>query len=121
MIPVLFLLSAFAPTPGAAAAWPSTTLVIDPTNQMTIDDGWYSAIVTVTSGFSRNKYRLNVKVQYGSVVAIDFGNGGSVHTGYNNEGYIYSGGYVSVSGDEATATVSISDRQGLRYFNVSLE
>ena len=57
-----------------------------------IDDGWYKAIVM--TGYS--KYRLNVKVEYDRVVAIDFGNGGSVHTGMNNEGYTYGGGYLEV-------------------------
>jgi hypothetical protein len=83
-----------------------------------IEDGWYAAIVK--TGINA-KYRLNVKVQYNSVVAIDFGNGGSVHTGFNNEGYVYSGGYLSVYGDNATATVTVSDGRELKYFYITLE
>ncbi len=54
-----------------------------------IDNGWYIATVkyhNMNSGtFSR--YRLKVKVEYDRVTAIDFGNGGSVHSGYNSSGY----------------------------------
>ena len=82
-----------------------------------IDDGWYSAIVK--TGYS--KYRLNVKVQYDRVIAIDFGNGGSVHTGVNNEDYIYGGGYLSTYGDEATAVITISEGYSVKQFNITLE
>lgn len=92
--------------------------VSKPISAKSIDDGWYSAIVKTDLNA---KYRLNVKVQYNNVVTIDFGNGGSVHSGFNNEGYIYSGGYLSVYGDDATATVTVSDGGSLKYFYITLE
>src|SRR4051812_34781858 len=82
-----------------------------------IKDGWYNATVKYTnySTGTNSSYSLDVKVEYGKVSIIDFGNGGSIHSGYNNEGYIYSGGYVSLETDyngnivAATTTVTVSD------------
>lgn len=94
-----------------------------------IKDGWYEAIVKY-SNFStgtNSTYRLNVKVEYNSVVTIDFGNGGSVHNGINHEGYMFTGGYLSFEKDTegiiiaAKATVSISDKNGMRYFDIRIE
>jgi len=94
-----------------------------------IEDGWYRATIKYTnySTGTNSTYSLNVKVEYGKVSRIDFGNGGSVHSGYNNEGYIYSGGYLSFEKDyngniiAATTTVTISDANGIRYFKVRIE
>lgn len=94
-----------------------------------IKDGWYSATVEYTNynTGTHATYTLNVKVEYNSVVKIDFGNGGSVHTGYNNEGYVYSGGDLYFKKDyygninAATATVSISDTNGIRVFEIEIE
>jgi len=69
-------------------------------------------------------YTLNVKVEYDRVVMIDFGNGGSVHTGSNREGYIYNGGYLSYEYDNdnnivgAATKVSVSDSNGVKYFKI---
>lgn len=94
-----------------------------------IKDGWYQATVKYSNYATATNatYTLKVKVQYNSVVEIDFGNGGSVHSGYNNEGYIYSGGYLSTEQDSegntisASATVSTSDSNGLKYFKILIE
>lgn len=94
-----------------------------------IDDGWYEATVNYSNYKTETNatYTLNVKVEYGVVAKIDFGNGGSVHSGYNNEGYIYSGGYLSFeknyNGDivAATTTVTISDGNGMRYFKIRIQ
>jgi hypothetical protein len=95
-----------------------------------IKDGWYTAKVKYTnySTGTNATYKLDVKVEFNNVVKIDFGNDGSVHTGYNNEGYIFSGGYLNVetdytSGDilSASTTVTISDTNGMKYFKITIE
>jgi hypothetical protein len=94
-----------------------------------IKDGWYSAIVKYTnySTYTNAKYTLDVKVEYGNVTAIDFGNGGSVHKGFNNEGYFYSGGYLSYERDyegnivTATARVTITQDGVMKYFEIRIE
>ncbi len=94
-----------------------------------IENGWYEATVKYSNYKTGTyaTYTLNVKVEYGSVTKIDFGNGGSVHTGYNSEGYLYTGGYLSykrnINGDivAATTTVSISDTNGMRNFEIRIE
>jgi hypothetical protein len=95
-----------------------------------IDNGWYVATVkyhNFNSGtFSR--YRLKVKVEYDRVTAIDFGNGGSVHSGYNSSGYFYSGGYLSFDKDyngeitSASAKVKIIEaNSNLITFDITIE
>lgn len=98
-------------------------------NFVDIEDGWYNATVKYSnySTGTNATYSLKVKVNYGKVSIIDFGNGGSVHNGYNNEGYFYSGGYLSFETDydgntvAATTTVNISDTNGMRYFKIRIE
>jgi len=94
-----------------------------------IPDGWYKANVVYYNYNTGTQatYTLKVLVSYGSVTTIDFGNGGSVHSGYNNEGYVYSGGYLSYQTDystgqitSASASVSISDNNGTRTFNITI-
>lgn len=93
-----------------------------------IGDGWYSATVYYTNygTGTYSTYTLDVKVQYNTVVAIDFGNGGSVHSGYNNSGYTYSGGYLSFETNymgnivAATTTVSVYDSNS-RSFRIIIE
>ncbi len=94
-----------------------------------IENGWYQATVQYSNSNTgtNSTYTLNVKVEYNRVVKIDFGNGGSVHTGFNNEGYIYSGGYLYFSTDykgnisSANATVTVSDSNGMKYFKITIE
>jgi len=81
-----------------------------------IDNGWYVATVSYYNSktFYRSTYTLNVYVEYNSVTKIDFGDGGSVHSGYNNSGYMYTGGYLSINKDysgniqSATTNVTVS-------------
>jgi len=92
-----------------------------------IPNGWYKATVeyyNYNTG-TRSTYTLKVKVMYDRVVAIDFGNGGTVHDGYNNENYVYGGGYLDYVTDyntqeitSATATVTITDTSGVRSFKI---
>lgn len=82
-----------------------------------VEDGVYNATVyymNVGNSYSA-KYTLKVSVSYGRVTKIDFGNGGNVHTGFNNEGYTYSGGELTYKRDNnydivsGTASVTIMD------------
>jgi len=88
-----------------------------------IEDGWYSATVSV--GY--NKYTLDVYVKYNTVTIIDFGNGGSVHSGPNNSGYSYYGGQLSFSTDyngnitEASTTVTVTKGYNTKYYNVVID
>lgn len=98
-------------------------------NSYRIDDGWYAANIKYTNyaTSSNANYRLKVKVDYDRVTLISFGNGGSVHTGLNNEGYLYTGGNLSEERDyngniiALTTTVNISDRNGMRIFKIRIE
>ena len=99
-------------------------------NPYGISDGWYNATVEYynSSTYKRETYTLSVKVESNSVTAIDFGNGGSVHSGYNNSGYMWAGGYLSFQKDystgnikSATANVSVSDSNGMRTFDITIE
>ena len=98
-------------------------------NTSGLKDGWYSAIIQYTnySTGTNKTYSLNVKVEYDNVIKIDFGNGGSVHSGFNNEGYTYSGGYLSFENDSngniltAKTTVSVYDSNGTRTYKIRIE
>ena len=88
-----------------------------------IDNGWYSADVVV--GYQT--YTLSVYVENNSVTKIDFGNGGSVHSGYNNSGYLYSGGQLRFNKDYsgniigARTTVTVTEGYNVSYYRVSIE
>ncbi|MGQ1908201.1 hypothetical protein ACT3CE_00290 [Marinifilum sp. RC60d5] len=94
-----------------------------------IEDGLYTATIKYFNAetYKTSTYTLNVTVKYNSVTAIDFGNGGSVHTGYNNEGYVYYGGTLFFEKDyqgniiAATTSVTISDGNGSRTFKIRIE
>lgn len=94
-----------------------------------LEDGWYIARIkyqNFSTGTISN-YRLKVKVQYNRVIRIDFGNGGSVHTGVNSDGYLYTGGQLSRETDYRgnivayTTKVTITDRNGMRTFAITIE
>ena len=94
-----------------------------------IPDGWYVATVKYTnySTGTYATYTLNVKVAWGKVKEIDFGNGGGVHDGYNNSGYYYSGGYLYYETDyvgkitSAYANVNITLNGNIAYFKIIIE
>lgn len=94
-----------------------------------LEDGWYEAVVSyyIPKTYQRSNYTLSVKVQYNRVTVIDFGNGGSVHSGYNNSGYTYYGGSLSFQRDfngqiaSATTQVSVSDTEGTRYYDIKIQ
>ena len=107
----------------------SSSFTFDSHTVQNIDNGWYEATVKYTNykTYYSATYSLNVKVEYNSVKAIDFGNGGSIHSGYNNEGYTYSGGYLSFrrnyDGDiiSASTTVTTYDSDGTRSYQITIE
>lgn len=118
---VLLATSLLATSSAHPLATPAPSTAI---NRNSIDDGWYSAIVKYMNPgtYTTSRYRLNVKVQYDRVVAIDFGNGGTLHAGMNNEGYLYTGGTLSTDySSDVTATVSVSQGTQLLYYNITLE
>lgn len=108
----------FSPVPNAAEL-----------DVKTIDNGWYDASVAYynPSTYQRSNYTLSVKVEYDRVTVIDFGNGGSVHSGYNNSGYTYTGGSLTMKRDyegnivAATTRVSVSDSNGTRTFDITIQ
>ena len=60
-----------------------------------LDDGVYELPVSYMSDTGhRAKYILDVKIQNDNVVCIYFGNGGYVHSGYNNSDYSWRGGGI---------------------------
>ena len=93
-----------------------------------IENGRYEATVYYSSTTGqKSTYELIVTVMNDAVTAIHFGNGGSVHSGFNNEGYIYSGGNLTFSRDYkgnitgASTTVKISYYNGtIQYFKIQL-
>lgn len=82
-----------------------------------IRDGRYNAIVEYFnySTYTRATYQLVVGVEYGNVISIEFPKGGSIHSGYNNEGYYYTGGLLSKNTDyqgnivSYTASVTVTE------------
>lgn len=119
LIILAFVLVGVLPLNATNYRWDnSTSFSINATT--TIDDGWYAATVKYLnySTGTNSTYSLNVYVQYDRVTKIDFGNGGSVHNGYNNEGYLYTGGTLYFDTDyngtitSATANVTISESNG---------
>lgn len=100
-------------------------LVSIESNVFNIENGWYKASVKYYNPktYTRSTYTLNVKVEYNRVTVIDFGNGGSVHSGYNNSGYYYNGGTLffkkDYQGNITSATTTVSITEG--YNTVSYE
>ncbi len=95
-----------------------------------IEDGWYKATVKYSNymTYTFETYKLRVKVKYDKVVEISFGEGGSIHSGYNNEGYTYSGGTLYPEKDyrgviiSAEASVNIYESNGtVRNFKIKIE
>lgn len=94
-----------------------------------IQDGWYEATVEYSnySTGTRSKYTLDVEVKDDRVVTISFGNGKSVHTGYNSSGYIYSGGSLDFEynlnnqATSATTKVTITTGSSTYYYKILIE
>ena len=88
----------------------------------TIENGNYKANVNYSSSTGqRSTYQLIVTVKNDAVMAINFGNGGYVHTGYNNEGYTYSGGTLTFTTDYEGNIVRASTLVVVRYPNGTVQ
>ena len=72
------------------------------------------------------EYNLKLKMKDGLVIVIFLNNGGVVHDGINNEGYMYTGGKLSVHKDkrsgklEYTAQVSISNGTNISSYKITI-
>jgi hypothetical protein len=95
-----------------------------------IEDGVYSATIEYFNynTYTRSTYTLNVKVEDDRVVAIYFEDGGYIHTGYNDYGYTYSGGYLDYETNynnqitEATTKVTLYKADGtIVTFDITIE
>ena len=96
-----------------------------------IDSGWYTARVGYYNSktFTRATYTLNVYVEYNTITQIDFGNGGSVHSGYNNSGYLFTGGNLRINSDyngnirsaSTSVTVTYYDPYYTQSFDITIE
>lgn len=92
-------------------------------------DGWIEATIQYSSNTGHHAtYTLDVAIQDFRVVAIDFGNGGYIHTGQNNSGYVYQGGELYTTQDiygnitSMYTTVRISYQNGSwQVFNITIE
>ena len=93
-----------------------------------LESDWYQATVTYYNPRTetKSKYNLGVRVHNDRIVAISFGDGGSIHTGANNSGYTYSGGDLifreNMNGDivSADTTAKIYTNAGYTYLKVEL-
>lgn len=64
-------------------------------SQVILDDGIYELPVEYRSNSTNyERYTLDVQIRNDQITRIYFGNGGSVHNGTNNSGYIWSGGGI---------------------------
>ena len=96
------------------------------TYSQSIEDGWYKARVEVGTLYT-DTYILGVKVELDKVVEIDFGTGGSIHTGVNTSNYVYYGGTLFYTRDHldniiaADATVSIYKNGNVINYKISIE
>ena len=90
-----------------AAAVPGTTTE---TRGKVIKDGSYQANVEIRNRATRKTslHKLNVMVESDRVVMIDFGDGNAVHAGYNNIGYVYSGGRLDFERDWSTQIITLA-------------
>jgi len=96
--------------------------------QKTLTDGWYYAEVAYYNyaTYLSADYTLKVKVKDGMVIIIYLNNGGVLHWGINNEGYLYTGGKLDVKEDKKsqklqyTTQVSISNGRSISSYSISI-
>ena len=96
--------------------------------QKTLTDGWYYAEVAYYNyaTYLSADYTLKVKVKDGMVIIIYLNNGGTLHWGINNEGYLYTGGKLDVKEDKKsqklqyTTQVSISNGRSISSYSISI-
>lgn len=95
----------------------------------TLPDGHYYGNVdyfNYASSISATYSDLKLKVREGIVRVIYLSNGGIIHDGINNEGYLYTGGKLKASKDkhtgklEYTAQVSISNGVNIYSYKITI-
>lgn len=87
-----------------------------------IENGDYEATVYYSSTTGqKSTYTLVVTVLNDAVTKIKFDNNGSVHTGYNNEGYSYSGGSLSFSRNFEREITGASTTVKVKYPNGTVQ
>lgn len=87
-----------------------------------IENGNYEATVHYSSTTGqKSTYKLIVTVSNDTVTTIHFNNNGSVHTGYNNEGYIYTGGSLTFSRDYNSKITGASTIVKIKYSNGAVQ
>lgn len=93
-----------------------------------LSNGNYEATVRYENLYTgtRSTYTLIVTVESNRVTKIHFGNGGYIHTGYNNSDYLYTGGWLAYRYDQdnsiisATTKVTINRGNSIVVYYVSL-
>ena len=94
------IIAIFTTTPVIAQLpFVSHTPVFDTTQrnlrQVVLDDDIYELIVECQSSSGSNaEYILDVRIQNDNITCIYFNNGGSLHSGWNDSGYTWSGGGI---------------------------
>lgn len=87
-----------------------------------LKDGWYEATVKYSNSntYTRSTYTLHVEVSSNRVIKIDFGDGGSVHSGINNSNYYYSGGFLNFQYDLDRNIIGATTRVTVQRGNTHL-
>jgi len=120
---IIFLLTGFFSIKSHAAGLRSDTL-------KTLPDGQYFADVTYfryPDNISAEYGSLKLRVRDGIVRVIHLDNGGVIHDGINNEGYLYVGGQVKVKKNKHTgkleysAQVTISSAGVISTYTINIE
>jgi len=102
---------------------------ISDTTLKTLPDGYYYGNVdyfNYASSLSATYSDQKLKVREGIVRVIYLGDGGVIHDGINNEGYLYTGGKLKVSKNkrtgklEYTAQVSISNGANIYSYKITI-
>jgi hypothetical protein len=100
-----------------------------PYQSQSIKNAWYESTIKYWNLKTNTQatYTLNVKVESNRVTKIDLGDNGSLHSGMNNEGYIYSGGNLFFELDSnnnvkaATTTVTITGNNIYTTWKIRIE
>jgi hypothetical protein len=96
----------------------------------TLPDGQYFADVTCfryPDNISTEYSNLKLRVRDGIVRVLHLNNGGVIHDGINNEGYMYVGGLVKVKKNkhtgklDYTAQITISSAGTISTYTISIE
>jgi len=119
---IAFLLLGFFLGKGYAALIHADTLKTLPYGQYFADVTFFRYPDNISA-----EYNLKLRVRDGIVRVLHLNNGGVVHDGINNEGYMYVGGQVKVKNNkqtgklEYTAQVTVSSAGTISTYTISIE